>query len=58
MAKRDYSKEYEKEKFYKKKITITVTPKVYEEFKSTCERNKTSMNAILKYFVTEYIAEN
>jgi len=58
MKKRNYAKEWEKEKLYKKKVPVTVTPEIYEDFRSACELNETTMNAVLKEFIYQYIAEN
>ena len=48
MAKRNYQKEYAKEKLYKKKFTVVVNPELYEKFKLACESNGASINSILK----------
>lgn len=55
MAERDYAKEYEREKKYKKMIGVTVTPQISEAFTKKIESDGTSKNAFLKSCIMSYI---
>ena len=55
MAERDYHKEYEREKKYKKMIGVTVTPEISNAFTAKAEHDGTSKNAFLKACIIAFV---
>ena len=54
MTKRDYHKEYERDKKSKKLIGVQVTPEFFNEFTKIAEANGTNKNAVLKLCAEAY----